>query len=902
MSLEEIYNKLGTNTQGLFSPEANLRLEKYGPNKLAEPPKKTILNIFIEQFKSPVIYILLFASLVIYFMGDTVDALIILAVLVLNAVVGTFQEGRAQNTFSALQKMVQTQATVLRDKREVVLIDEHIVPGDILILKEGDKVPADARIISQTALTVDESAFTGESRPVSKTLDIINSTISSPADQKNMLFKGTYIVSGFAEAVAIATGKETYIGILSAKLANVETDVPLKVSIKKLSKFMIISVLFIVIIIFFLGLYRGMELREIFSTSVAVAVSVIPEGLPIVVTIILATGMRRMSKHNALVKNLQAVEALGQARVIAVDKTGTVTFNQMMLQNLYTDGTFYEITGAGYEPKGDVLKDGQPLEVLNHTDILLAGKIASLNSLASVAYLEEEKEWRRLSGDPTEAALLVFSEKIGFHRDELIREYPLTFEMPFTSETKYHMTLHSSEGGLAIFATGAPEVIISKSTHIWSDGKSVPMTDEKIGNLQKAISDFSKKGLRVIALAIRLDISLEVELSASSDLCFVGIVGMSDGIRNEVHDAVTHAQEAGVKVVMITGDYADTAQAIATQAHIFKEGDVVLTGKDLNEKSQKEILKLLPKVTVFARVSPDDKLRIIELYRANGQIIAMTGDGVNDALSLAAADLGVSMGKGGTEVAKEASDIVLLDDNFGSIVTAIEEGRNIYQSIQKVILYLFSTGIGEVLTLVVGMIIGYPMILIASQIIWLNFVTDGFLVVALSLEPKEKNLLDKNTLNQTSGLLISKSMLIRMVIMGTVMMVGSVLMFLVYLPQGALKAGTIVMTLLAIFQWFNAWNCRSKSSSAIGKNMFQNKALVGSLVIVILLQCLAVYNPFFQKILVTTPLALNEWLMLCGVALSVVLVDDIFKFVTRLSSGEKLNKVHKPHRVVAKTI
>ncbi|MDO8664314.1 MAG: HAD-IC family P-type ATPase, partial [Candidatus Liptonbacteria bacterium] len=793
-------------------------------------------------------------------MGETIDGSIILAVLLFNAIVGTIQEGKAQNTLLALKKFVETRATALREGKEIIITDSAIVPGDIIIFQEGEKVPADARIIAAANLKIDEAALTGESEPARKIADTLDKLGLPTTEQKNMAFKGTHILAGNGRAIVVATGIETVIGKISKEIAAIDTEIPLKTNIRYLSRLIIITVASISTLLFLLGIVSGKSVKEMFTTVVSLSVSIIPEGLPIVMTLVLATGVWRMSKRNVLVKKLQAVEALGQASIIAVDKTGTITKNELVIQKVYlpagvsaqagADGKFFEIGGVGYEPKGEIQLNGRVIDSANHPELLFAGKIGLFCANAHVMFSEEEKIWR-VAGDPTEAAMLVFAQKLGFHKGDLERESPLVGEIPFDYKLKYHATIHRLDGRKFLAVVGAPEVILNLSK---------VKEDERL-RLESVFLSMSQEGLRVVALAESRDAPETLTPKEIKSLTFVGFFGMKDALRPEVAEAMQKAASAGIRVVMITGDHKITAQAIAKEAGIYQDGDTILTGQDIDVFSDAELSLKLAKTSVFARVTPEHKLRIIGAYKAAGEIVAMTGDGVNDAPSLVTADLGVAMGKIGTEVAKEASDIVLLDDNFGSIVSAIEEGRSIYRTIKKVILYLFATSVGEVLTIAGALVLGYPLPLLAAQIIWLNFVTDGFLDVALAMEPKEEGLLRSN-FERPKKYLLDKLMAQRIFLMALPMAIGTLFLFRGYFEDDLAKAWTISLTTLAVFQWFNAWNCRSESKSIFQMNPFSNKFLVGATAIVIFLQFVALHTPFLQKILHTTPLSLSEWLII----------------------------------------
>jgi len=881
-----ILKNLNTTEHGLSSEEAKRRLEKYGQNKLPEPKVDHLVTIFLRQFMSPIIYILLVATVTVYLLGDTADAGIILAVLIFNAIIGAIQEGKAQNTLLALKQFIETKAIVIRDGKELIIPDHEVIPGDILVLQEGEKIPADARIISANNLKIDEASLTGESEAVHKTPDVITNTEILPAEQKNMVFKGTHIVSGVGRAVVVSSGIETLIGSIAKQIATIDTEIPLKANVRGLSRIIVSVIAVVSVALFILGVTRGTSVGEMFIVVVSIAVSAIPEGLPVALTLILAGGVWRMSKRNALVKRLQAVEALGQARVIAVDKTGTLTKNEMVIQKVFANNNMFNIEGIGYEPKGEVTLNGQNVNIPSYPELILAGKIATYCANNRTIFVEETESWR-VTGDPTETAMYVLGQKLGFDKDDLERENPLELEITFDYRLKYHATKHTESTGPFITVVGAPEVLLTLADRIWLDGKEEKITKEKMLELEGVITSLSNEGLRVLALAYSTKSPKEFTPDGISELTLVGFFGMKDALREEVVEATKRAQEAGIRVVMITGDHQNTATAIAREAQIYKDGDMVLTGREIDAMSEDELKDILPRVSVFARVTPDHKLHIINAYKARGEIIAMTGDGVNDAPSLVAADLGVSMGKIGTEVAKEASDIVLLDDNFGNIVSAVEEGRSIYKTIRKVVLYLLSTSFGELIAISVTIILGLPLPLLPVQIIWLNFVTDGFFTLALALEPKEKGLLQGN-FEKPKKYLVDRALVTRMIIMSSVMVVGTLLLFISIYEEDLTKAWTISLTLLAAYQWFNAWNCRSDKESIFNIHSLTNRYMFGATVGAVGFQLLAVYHPLFQRFLRTTALDLSEWLIIISFASSIILVEEIRKFFVRHRKDSKV--------------
>jgi len=877
LEIADVFEDIKSGEQGLSEVEATARLKEYGLNILPESKPDGLLAIFFRQFKSPLIYILLLAGVIVFFMGEFVDALVILAVLVFNAMVGTIQEGKAQNTLLTLKKFVETKASVFRDGREIIIQDKNVAVGDIIILQEGEKVPADARIILSNNLKIDESALLGESTPVNKISDVLPESHKNTWEQKNMIFKGTTVLTGSGRAVVVATGLDSAIGRIAKEITEINTEIPLKKNIRYLSRAIIAVVVVLDVVLFLSGLIYGKSIKEIFITLVSLSVSIVPEGLPIVMTLILATGVWRMSKRNALVRKLQAVEALGQAEIIAVDKTGTITKNELVVQKIFVDNKFFDIKGEGYEPKGDVEIDGKLADPLNHEELIFLVKNAALCAQARINFSTEENKWL-VAGDPTEASLLVLSQKIGFKRNVLEAESPLIADFPFDYHLRLRASLRKINGKKVLLVTGAPENVLTISNKIWHNERNCALLDSEREELQSVFERMSEEGLRVVALGIKNKPIKNESLDKLEDVTFIGFIGMKDALRKEVPEAMKLAIGAGVRVVMITGDHRITARAIAKEAGIYEEGDIVLTGEQLDKMDDGELTDQIESVSVFARVSPEHKLRIIKAFRASKKIIAMTGDGVNDAPSLVSADLGVAMGKIGTEVAKEASDIVLLDDNFGSIVSAMEEGRSIYKTIKKVVLYLFSTSFGEVLTITGAIFLGFPLPILPVQIIWLNFVTDGFLDVSLAMEPKEKNLLS-DKFRRPNRYLLDFLMAQRMFFMAIVMMIGTLFIFKGIFHTDLIKAQTMSLVVLAIFQWFNAWNCKSEDKSIFTINPLNNKFLLGATITVIILQLLAVYNPFMQRILQTTAISAYDWLLCLTVSFTIVIIEEVRKLV-----------------------
>lgn len=871
--IESVLTELKSTVEGLSASQVAASQEQHGLNKLPETKSDSLFLIFFKQFTSPLVYILLAVSLVVLLLGEYTDSVVIAIVLLLNAVIGTVQEGRAQNTLAALKKFVQTTALVRRDGVETLVPDVHLVPGDVVILREGDKIPADGRILNSQGLTVDEASLTGESEPVSKIAEVIDLTgkQSQPAEMKNMVFKGSLVLVGRGEFVVTATGLQTEIGKISLTLAKEnETEIPLQRDIRALSKLIMIVVLGISAVLFVGGVLVGQPVVDMIKTVVSLAVSIIPEGLPVVMTLVLANGVWRMSQRKALVKKLAAVEALGQTDVIAVDKTGTITQNELVVEKVVVKSKVFSVTGNGYEPKGEVLQDGSSVSPLDIPELVLAGKIASF-AAAELLYEPNQLIWK-VVGDPTEGALIVLAEKMGFKITDMKLRHPVAQEIPFDYKKKYHAVVFkdSADAGNnqhTLAVVGAPEAVAKLSG----------MSEQEI---HTAVLPFVSDGLRVVAFAFA-SVNANVDANNLPRLTFGGMYCMRDSLHAEVPTAVAAVKSGGIRVMMITGDHKLTAQAIARQAGIYKEGDKVLTGQDLEKLSDADLISELKNVSVFARVTPTHKLRIVQAVKAGGNVVAMTGDGVNDVPSLVAADLGVVMGVTGTDVAKEAGDIVLMDDNFATIAAAVEEGRGIYKTIERCLLYLFSTGIGELFTIVCALILGWPLPVIAVQILWLNFVTDGFLTVTFAMEPSSGQHLRDGKL-RTTKYIINKPILFRMILMGTIMTTSTLILYYFYRDADYVKATTIAMTVLAVLQWINAWNCRNETKSAFS-NIFSNPYLIIATVLVTGLQILAIYNPLFQKFLKTAPLSLEEWLIILAVALPLLLIEEIRKFIIRSS-------------------
>ena len=843
--LDVIREEFAVNPQkGLSDSLVQERLKKFGPNILASGKKETILGIFIKQFKSPLIYILVFAAILVIFLGQKIDAVVIITVISINALIGTIQEGRARNSLEKLKSLTRHKALVRREGEEVLIPSEEVVPGDILILHEGDRIPADGRLIKAENFATDESILTGEAYTVSKITAAIKKESLTLGDQKNMVFSGTSIASGFGEAIVVTTGFDSELGKISKDLFTTSTvPLPLEKKVVKLSHLIAASVAIISSVVFIVGILRGISPREIFTAVIGLAVSIVPEGLPVAVTIVLAKGVWRMAKKKAIVRQMAAVEAMGSADVLAVDKTGTITTGNMVINKVTIDGELVTVTGNGYAPEGR-------LETKTKTSLEKLKDMLGFVYLALKAdVIKEENSWKSL-GDPTEAAIAVLCRKADLDKDRLSKKYQTLFAKPFDPRKRYiEASFKRGRNNWDVYV-GAPDFL---------------SRDLKIDHLLlKQYEEFAENGLRVIGVA----------LYRNKRLIAHSLLAIDEEIRASVDESIAEAKSAGFRVVMMTGDYALTAKAIAREVGIFKDGDEVLTGERIEKMSENELADSIEKVTVFARITPGHKLKIVNAYKAKDHVIAMTGDGVNDSPALQAASLGIGLGSG-TQVAKDASDVILVDNNFSTITSAIAEGRGIYLTLKKVILYLFSTSLGEVLVIATAILIGLPLPLVAVQIIWLNFVTDGFLVVSLAQDPPEDNLLSQRI--KSRGL-VDSLMYSRILLMGFAMLIAALPIFYFYTTHSSLTySRSMALLVLSISQWFNALNVRSKDQSIFKMPLTNNWFLVGAFLVVFILQIFAIQTSVGNKLLHTTPLAMGDWLLAATVSSAIIIFEEIRK-------------------------
>jgi len=885
---EEVLNRVGSSRLGLSEEEAKERLRRYGPNELREKGKTPRIIILLRQFASPLIYILLVAAVVeLVIMHKPSDAAVILAVVTINSIIGFVQESRAERAMEALKRLAVPQAKVLRQGSLAKVPSSHLVPGDIVVLEAGDKIPADARLIEAVNLSIDESILTGESVPVEKYTGAIEGE-ATVADMGNMVHMGCAVANGRGVATVTAAGMDTEIGKITARVQETKPPAtPLQRNVARLGRYIGILVLSIIVALISLGLAKGYSFQEIFTLGVAAAVSAIPEGLPVMVTVVLALGMRRMARRHALIRKLPAVETMGAVSIICSDKTGTLTESEMTLREIYLPGRTIEVTGVGYRPQGEFLENGRVVDPMEDKSLVLALRISAL---CNDATLKLDGDKHQLLGDPTEGALLVAALKAGLNQEALQQEQPRLGELPFESEKRYMATLHHYQNGKAIvYVKGAVDRVLAMSRHMLENGVSQELSPDKRDEIDRVNLDMASKALRVMALAYTECPDSSEQLCVEhleQRLTFVALAGMIDPPREEAKKAVADCKRAGIKVVMITGDQKATAVAIAKELGL-PPGEAV-TGLELDKMSDEEFNAQIEHISVFARVEPLHKLRIVNALKSKGYIIAMTGDGVNDGPALRAADIGIAMGIKGTDVAREASDMVLVDDNFASIVAAVEEGRVIFGNIRRSVFYLLSTNMGELFTWIAAILAGIPLPVVAVQILWINLVTDGVCTIPLGLEPKHTNVLAEPPRKPKAGI-VYRGMLLRIAFIALFMSLGTFFQFRWELPRvGLEEARTIAFCTLVAFQWFNALNARSDQQSLFKLGLFSNRLLLGGIGLAILLQLMVIYVPVFQKVFYTVALDLGDWGIVILIAGSIFVADEIRKLVApRIFSPRK---------------
>ncbi|KKG82331.1 ATPase [Methanosarcina mazei] len=874
---DAVLKTLDTSETGLSSGEAENRLEKYGKNELKEEEKTSAVKLFLSQFKSFLILILIVAALFSAFLGELVDALVILFTVFLAGVLGFVQEYRAEESIKLLKSLTSPEALVVRDGKEVKVPSSLLVPGDILILQAGDRIPADARLLEAQSLKIDESSLTGESVPVEKSIKILLPETPQP-DRKNMAYTGTSVTYGRGKAVITATGMSTAFGKLAGLLGEIERErTPLQEKLDQFGRWLGAATLIVVAFVAVLGIFKGFDPFEMFLWGVALAVAAIPEALPAVVTVGLALGVRRMVKRHALVRKLPSVETLGSTNIICTDKTGTLTQNKMTVEKVYVNGTMLSVTGNGYEPVGDFFKEGQPVSEDIHLHKLLV-----TGALCNDAGLVEEEGIGDIIGDPTEGALVVAAAKKGIWRPDLELGHRRIGEVPFSSERKMMTTLNTSEEGVYAYSKGAPEVILDCCTKIFLGGQEKELTPEIRKEILNTVNEMANQTLRVMGFAYRQVPENIVPEEAEKDMVFAGLMGMRDPPREEVKVAIATCTDAGIRTVMITGDHKTTAFAIAREIGIYREGDLVLKGTELDALGDKEFEDMVEKVSVYARVYPEHKLKVVNALKKKGYIVAMTGDGVNDAPALKAADMGIAMGITGTEVSKEASSMILTDDNFASIVSAVEEGRNILKNIKNFIAYGLTCHIGVVLIVLVGVLAWQILPVIAVQILWINLITDGLPPMALSLEAPDRGLMKQKPRKSTEGL-VSRRMLIASLGLGALIAVQSLGVLSWALEEGMPlpKIQTLIFTLVVISLMFNAFNWRSDRLSVFSLGIFTNRPLIYAILSTVLLQLAAIYVPVLQTAFRTVPLSLSDWGMIIPLASTTLIVMEVVKYLER---------------------
>lgn len=881
MELKEVYKWLQAGTPGLSSVEAEARLKQYGPNELRQAKKASPILIFLSQFNNFLIYLLIAAAVISYVIGEAIDAAIIFAIILLNAVLGFVQEYKSEQSISALQQYIVQEAYVIRDGHKVEVPASALVPGDVIEVEAGENVPADARIIDAFKLKVDESALTGESEPSSKQASVLPPE-TALGDMDNMLFKSTGVLDGKARAIVIGTGMNTEIGRIATLVeSGTKRETPMQASVDRMGKYFGIAALICCIIVFGGGLIQGQPLYEMFLVAVSLAVAAIPEGLPATITIVLALGVQRMAKRRAIARKLPAVETLGSTSVICSDKTGTLTQNVIVVRSIVTADARIRVTGEGYSKEGKFMVEDREIDPTSDPALILLLRAGALCNNATYERLEEK--WNIL-GDSTEVALLVAAAKAGLNKLLLEDECPRTFEEPFSTETRRMATVNRCNSSSFVFVKGAPEILLEQCDLAYNNGAPEPFEDDLKNYYREHNERMATNGMRVLGFAykeIAGDTGVERIADVQSDLVFLGLAGMIDPPRPEAKASVDRCKEAGIDVVMITGDQSSTAVAIARELDIFREGDLVMTGAKLGEMSDAGLEGMIDHIKVYARTSPEQKLRIIETQQRRGKVVAMTGDGVNDAPALKAADIGIAMGKTGTDVARQSSDLVLTDDNFATIVAAVEEGRAIYANVRKVVKFLFSSNMGEVLTVFLGILLGLPLPLLAIQILWVNLITDSLPALALSVDPAEKGIMKRLPRKRSEGL-IGRTTMLDMALIGLTVAAGTLGIFYYYLPHGVGFARTIAFTTLVVYQMWVVLSCRSETESFFSSGIFKNIYLWLAIAFSLLLQCLILYVPYLEGLFTTSAPALNDWFAIALVSSSVFIVIEVRKLLFNL--------------------
>ncbi len=893
-TFNEVFAELKTKHQGLSEAEVARRRGVYGANKLPEQKPPSALFIFLAQFKNVLIYILLIAAAInfslvcgkydrlIFEIAAQADTYIILVAVLINVVVGFVQEQRAQKSLEALKKIITLQARVWRQGKQQLILAEDLVPGDIIWVMAGDRIPADGRLFEVEEAAANESALTGESAPINKQIEKLGEQLTI-GDQKNMIFTGTTIVKGQAKAVVTAIGSETEIGKIAKLIKETkDEETPLQQKLGKFSKNIGLLIVFIALALLGVGYWQGDELVEIFTVAVAVAVSALPEGLAVAVTVILALGMQRILKQKALVRKLVAAETLGSTTVICTDKTGTLTEGKMQVTDLVTWDHDFAAQHIDHNGREELIDE----------ELMFALKIGLLCNDAYISNPEEKIEKWTVAGNLTERALLMAAVQAGLDWTKERKQYPRLDSLPFDSEIKYMATLNRYQATENIvYFKGAPEKVLERCTKLRIGKSEEKLTEQRRQKFKNKFIALSHKGLRVLALAYVIVKKEKTKLKDIDlqELVFVGYVGIKDPLRPSSKETIKLCQAAGIKVVMITGDHKLTAQAIAKDLDLPAKEDNILEGMALSKMSDSELVRKVEKIHVYARVSPEDKLRIVKAWRAKGEVVAMTGDGINDSPALKAADIGVALGSG-TQVAKETSEMVILDDNFGSIVKAVEEGRGIFDNIKKTVLYLVSDSFSEVLLVAGSMVMGLPLPMTAAQILWINLVNDTLPNLALTKEPKEKEIMQEPPRGRQAQIL-DKEVKTLTAIISIVTGLANMLLFYFYytFTDDVVLARTVVFAALGIDSLFYVFSVRTLRHSIFKYNLFSNPYLLGAIIISAGFLLAALYLPFLQELIRTKPLAIIDWLVVLAMSGLVILNIEIVKFIF-LRWSKKNNK------------
>ena len=875
----EVFNELKTGKEGLTEKEADIRLKKYGPNEIKQKKKISPLKIFLNQFNNIVIYILIFALAISVFLGETIDAIVIGIIVIANAILGFIQEYKAEKSIEALKKLTSLKATVIREGKEKDIDAKLLVPGDIIKLETGDKLPADCRIYELINLQTQEAMLTGESTPVKKELKTLAEK-TPLADRLNMAFSGTIITNGKGRAIVTSTGMQTEIGKIATLIEEVEPELtPLQKKLNTLGKKIGLAVILISIIVFLAQLFKNPVIlghltsfqfleflegsREIFLTAIALAVAAIPEGLPAVVTIGLAIGIKKMVKRNALNRRLPSVETLGSTTVICTDKTGTLTKNEMTVKKIYANGKIIDVTGSGYETKGTFLFNNKKI---NEKEIDLLLKIGALNNDASF-------HDKNVIGDPTEAALIVSAAKAGINKGPLQKKYPRKNEIPFTSERKIMTTLHNINRSDVAYVKGAPEVVLNLCKSIYEAGRIKKLTEQKKKEILETNIDFANNALRVLGFAFK---TVMDKSRTEKNLIFVGLQAMIDPPREEVKVAIKKCKKAGIKTVVITGDHETTAKAVAKAIGIDGKS---ITGAELEKIKEEDLEAHIEEIVIYARVNPEHKIRIVDALKKKGHIVAMTGDGVNDAPALKKADIGIAMGITGTDVAKEASDMILTDDNFASIVNAVEEGRGVYDNIRKYFSYLISGNIGEVLIIFLSIIFGWSLPMTATQILLINLVTDGLPAVALSSDPYEPNAMSRKPRKQKEPIYHNLKPFLLYYPAALIIVALGVFYYFNFVKENLFQAQTSVFLTVAMFELYQAFACRSTIYPAIKVGLFKNKWLILAVLSSFAFVAAAIFIPAFGSYLDMVPITVAEFLIIVALSSIGAIIIELSKYL-----------------------